>query len=72
MVLNSWEGPEAAFGASPQSEMIASWSGPGMVPTEYKGAARVFARNGGIPSVRTDRLNQRAVNVMLRLTAETP
>jgi hypothetical protein len=52
--------------------MIALWSGPGMVPTEYKGAARVFARNGGIPSVRTDRLNQRAVNVMLRLTAETP
>jgi hypothetical protein len=23
-----------------------------MRPTEYKGAARVFARNGGLPSVR--------------------
>ena len=52
-------GREAAFGASPPKRMIASWSGPGMGPTEYKGAARVFARNGGLPSVRTDRLNQR-------------
>ncbi len=40
------------LGSSPPKRMIASWSGSDRGPTEYKGAARSFARNGGLPSVR--------------------
>jgi hypothetical protein len=60
MVLNlEGRGREAAFGASPPKRMIASWSDPGMGPTEYKGAARVFRAMAGSPRFVQTHLNQR-------------
>jgi hypothetical protein len=41
------------LGASPLKRMAASWSGPDAGPTEYKVAARYYAQNGRLPSVRT-------------------
>ena len=40
------------LGASPPKRMAASWSGSRVGPTEYKVAARSFAPDGGLPSVR--------------------